>query len=180
MHESSSSVPIGLLSESDLISRFPARREEVIAHAIARREEEMIGLRETRKLLSWHPVQLIKTLLIVGIVAFSLAWMFSQIAAFGHWYAGARASKLVVAIPMLGNESFPVGQYLPTSTAMTTIQTLPMIGLNESIWFAIAVMGIVLLERGILITISWNRISQLHQAERQRKDEIELLRSWRA
>ncbi len=173
-------VPVGILVEADLIRRFPDRRDDVVAYGIAKREEELIGLHETRKQLSWHPVQLIKTLLVVGVTAFSLIWSVSQVSAFGHWYATARTTKVPISIPLIGSTSINIGQYLPVSKEIESLQQLPTYTLQDSLIWTGVVMGIILLERGVLIAIAWKKIKKLGHGEKRVKEEIEQLEAFRA
>jgi hypothetical protein len=177
---SSPHVPVGILVEADLIRRFPDRRDEVVTYAIAKREEELIGLHETRKQLSWHPIQLFKLLLIVGVTTFSIIWSVSQVSAFGHWYVTARTTAVPISIPIIGTTSINIGQYLPASKEIESLQQLPTITLQDSLIWTGVVMGVVLLERVAIILFAWKKIKKLGNGERRVKEEIEQLETLRA
>ncbi len=109
-------VPASLLDVHDLATRFPDRKREIFENARKKRERELVVLRESRHLVSWHPLHTTKTILVAGVITFVLSMLLNQVVALGKFYANAKAWNIAIPIPLIGTEHIDVGSRVPTST----------------------------------------------------------------
>lgn len=173
-------LPVSLLEVQDLVSRFPDRRREIVVHARSVRERELVMLRESRHLISWHPLHTAKTIIVAGIIAFAFSFLLSQVALIGRIYSDTKRAGLSIPLPLIGSQNISLQNVVPTSTALETISRVPAYGVRESIYIAIGVMVSVLLERIVTSVFHWKKIKLLREAEKQLLQEIHLLKEWEA
>lgn len=171
-------VPAGLVIVADLVARIPERGQEVIASEIARRERERTMTRETRSLLSWHPINTTRTVLLFGLHGFVLAWALGWLAALGHAYAQLKTSSIAIPLPLVQDLAFNIGTIVPTSTALSVASRLPPIDFRDAIGVGIAIAFVVAVERGIIAAFQWKKARLLRAAEDELQAEIETLKSW--
>jgi hypothetical protein len=169
-------VPPGLLMVADLIARVPERKEELLAYELRKRERELQVVRETRHLLSWHPLHTTKVVLIYGIIAFSIATLIGSIASLGQWFVRLQSSNVPISIPMVGSIPFDIGSYVPSSTTLSSLALLPNISLLNSTYFGIAVALLVLIEKVVFIIIQYGKAEVLRNAEKELNEEMEALK----
>lgn len=171
-------IPASLLDTHDLLTRFPDRKQDILTHAIATRERELILLGESRHVISWHPVHTLKTILVAGFIAFALSFLLSQVVAIGKFYSQARDWRIDVPLPIIGTKTIDLGGGVPTSTALGIAGKIPSYGLRESVFAAIAVMITILLERAVTSFIQWKKIKKLRAAEHELRKDMETLEQW--
>jgi hypothetical protein len=165
--------PAGLLIERDLMDRHPERAEEIIDHAISSRERHLLVFREARKLISWHPIHMVKILFVSGFMVFILAWLVSHVVALNQIYTEAR--NLITSIPI------PFFDPHPSAAPATSrlLNRIPQYGVRESIMSAVLVMGLIALERTMATIINWKKIKSLRRSEDELLEEIRVLETWR-
>ena len=156
----------------------PARRDEIIAYAIREREREQLSAREVRGLMALHPLQTLKVTLISGLIAFVLAWIFSELIAIGHWYSQAKAYSLNIDIPLVGKTALDIGSHVPTSTELGIASQFPVYGIREVGMFAIGVMLLILLEKIIVAIFHFRDSRELKRSSTELKKELETLKAW--
>jgi|GEM_PF-2947606 len=173
-----SDAPIGLLPEFDLLKRYPERKRELIEYAIRDRERRITMTSETRHLLSWHPIHTVKIIFVSGFATFILVWLITQIAQIGQWYSQLKALGFTLPLPIIGERVIDLGSHIPTSTMLVTASKLPLLTAKTSIYSALAVMVILILERVISTLLQWKKIKSLKKAEEELHTEIKILNSW--
>lgn len=171
-------VPPGLVIVADLVARIPERANDVIASELARRERERTMTRETRSLLSWHPINTTRVVLLFGLHGFVLAWALGWLAALGHAYAQLKTASIAIPLPLLQDLAVNLGTFVPTSTALSVASRLPPIDFRDAIGVGIAIALIVAVERGIIAAFQWKKARLLRTAEDELQAEIEILKSW--
>src|SRR3990167_2352134 len=93
--------PPGLLFVADLLARVPERQRDLLDHEITKREREQTLTRETRHLLSWHPLHTTKTVLLYGVLTFVLAWVIGALGSLGRAYAALKAAEVTIPLPVV-------------------------------------------------------------------------------
>lgn len=171
-------IPASLLDVHELATRFPERKREIFEVAKKKRERDLIVLRESRHLISWHPLHTTKTILVAGIVTFALSMLLSQVVAIGKFYAQAKAWNIAIPIPIIGTQTIDVGSRVPTSTALGIAAQFPAYGWRESLYAALAVMITILLERVIVSIFQWKKVRKLRAAEDELVKDIETVAQW--
>ncbi|MFZ2804719.1 MAG: hypothetical protein WA001_05925 [Patescibacteria group bacterium] len=178
-------TPVGLLDEERLIAEYPSRRAEILDHAIRERERSKVAFNETSTLITFHPIQTLKIILITGLVTFILAFVVSQVVYVGHAYTQAKA--FTFDVPTLSStlslgapQTIAVGSYIPTSTPLALASTVPNFGLKESIEIAILAMALLLIERLVVTAANWKKSRLLKQAANDLDGELDVLREWRS
>lgn len=184
-HETMTNTPVGLLIEEHLITENPSRREEIIDHAIRKRDEQQIQFDETGKLMTFHPIYTTKVLLITGLVVFILAIVVSQVVYVGHAYVQAKTFSFDVpslssALSFGAPSTISVGSYIPTSTPLALASNVPSFGIVESIEIAVLAMVLVLLEKIVMTVVNWKKARLLKQAARDLEVELTVLHEWRS
>jgi len=175
---SSVQYPIGLLSEHDNVARFPERREEIINYAVRARRVELVQLRETHRLLSWHPLRTAKIALISGLLIGVLAFLIAQIGALGRWYAALTATHITVSIPLMGNRVIPLGSYFTATSSLAWAAHIPVYGLQESVALALGVAALFLLEKLLLFVFRRRDAEEMRRREVELEQEIAELMTW--
>jgi hypothetical protein len=173
-------TPIGLLVEEDFIKRYPARRKEIVAHAIQDRERRRVLLQETRHLLTWHPIHTTKVVLVTGILTFILAFLVSQVVSIGHWYADAKSWTIPISLPLIPTTNIDIGSHVPSSTSLALASRVPSFGLQESLIIAIIAMAAVLLEKVVVSLFQWKKAHLVGTAVRDLDQELRTLHEWRS
>lgn len=163
---------------ADFIARVPERAQDVIASELEKRERERTMAHETRGLLSWHPINTTRTVLLFGFHGFVLAWALSWLGALGQAYAQLRSATIELPLPLVQNLSFDIGSLVPTSTALSVASRLPTINFRDAVGVGIAIAIVIALERGVLAAFQWKKARLLRAAEEELKKEVDILRSW--
>jgi hypothetical protein len=172
-------VPPGLVVVADIIIRIPERAEDIIVSEIENRERERTMTHETRSLLSWHPINTTRMVLLLGFHGFVLAWAIGWLAALGNAYAHLKTSSIAVPLPLVQDVTVDLGAFVPTSTALSVASRLPAIGLRDAIGIGIIIALIVAVERGIIAAFQWKKARLLRAAEERLQMELDVLKSWR-
>lgn len=170
--------PIGVLNDFDLLSRHPERSREIIQHGIEVRERRLTVTRETRRLMSWHPIHTVKIIFVSGLATFLGVWLVSQIAQLGHWYADLKGLGMTIPLPLVGEKTLEIGSHIPTSTTLASASRLPLVTAKGSLYSALIVMAILMLERVVATLVQWKKIQSLKQAEQELEQEIQVIKSW--
>ncbi|MEN9558727.1 MAG: hypothetical protein RL141_1096 [Candidatus Parcubacteria bacterium] len=171
-------VPPGLVMVADLIARIPERAQEVIASELAKREREQTVAHETRNLLSWHPINTTRMVLLFGFHGFVLAWALGWLGAIGQAYAHLKVTTIAVPLPLVQDLSFNLGTLVPTSTVLSVASHLPTLDFRDALGIGIGIAIVVALERGIIAAFQWKKSRLLRAAEMELEKEMELLRGW--
>ena len=170
--------PIGVLNDFDLLTRHPERQAEIIQHGIDVRERRLTTTSETRRLMSWHPIHTVKIIFVSGLATFFFVWIVSQISLLGHWYSDLKNLGIAIPLPIIGEKTLEIGSHIPTSTTLASAAKLPLVSARGSIYSALLVMVILILERVVATLVQWKKIQSLKQAEVQLEAEIKTLQSW--
>ncbi len=171
-------VPPGLVMVADLVARIPERAEDVLASELARRERERTMTHETRSLLSWHPINTTRTVLLFGLHGFVLAWALGWLAALGHAYSQLKTASIAIPLPLVQDLAFDLGNIVPTSTALSVASRLPPIDFRAAIGVGLVIAFIVAMERAIIAAFQWKKARMLRLAEAELQNEIDTLKSW--
>lgn len=173
-----SSCPPGLLPIADLMARIPARSIELLDYEILRRKRELVRTSETRALLSWHPWETIRLLVLSGAVTFFLAWFLSVIAELGRFY-NSIVSATHIQVPFLDQRVIDFLGVVPRSS-FQLFAAIPDFGALEAFYVALGVMGALALTKLVFIGIHWEKIKLLGEAERELNEELKELEQWKA
>ena len=176
----SNTCPIGLLAEYDLMGRLPERRKEIIGQAVDTRADKKLMLKQTLHAYTWHPLNTTKVMLLVGLLVFELVMLVSGVSMLGHWYAQAKNSTISVPVPLIQSMDINLGSYLPSSTYITMTEQLPTISLLQAVYIALAAMLLVLLEKGVIMAVHWEKVKHLRAAMKACDEEIALLEKWQS
>lgn len=170
--------PVGLVYECGLVERVPERRDEIVAHAIRVRERERLYAKEIRGLLSFRPYHAVRVAVIVGLVAFALAFLVSALVAIGRWYVGFQSSQIVIPIPVVGDYAIPYGSLAPSSTMLGVAGKIPAFGIVGAAYVGFGIMFAILLEQAIVAVMHRKESRTLKEYSDELKRELEVLRSW--
>ncbi|MBD3251770.1 hypothetical protein GF380_04975 [Candidatus Uhrbacteria bacterium] len=169
-------VSPGLILTAELVERMPTRGEEIVRYEIGRRERDRVLMSQTKNLMSWHPWNTVRLLLLSGVGAFALAWLLSLIVEIAKLY-NAAINVLQIDVPFLDTQVFDLREALP-SQAFGFIQRLPDFGAVEAIYFGLLVMFAIAVIKGLFILFYWNQIKLLIQADQEIDAELETLNAW--
>lgn len=173
-----STIPPGLLAVRDLIDGHPDRRKEILAHEIRQRERQHLLFKSNRKLLQMHIWSSIKSILIVGLTVFSLAWTVGELAGLAQWIKHAQQTSVRVPIPFANDIKWDVGALIPTSTVFVAAAQLPQWTIRDAGMIAIAAMVLVFVEKCVLAFFAWRQTRQMDEAEEDLEEEIDVLKTW--
>ncbi len=173
-----STAPVGLIMEEDLIHRFPDRKADIIKRAITTREERLLTLKAARSRFGWHPAHTAKVLVVSALATFVLAYLFSLVSSFGHFYAQAKAMSIDIAVPVIGSQHVAIGSFVPTSTPLGIASMIPQYGIWESVLAGLVVAALVIIERLLLASANYSSVKRIKAAERRIGEEIKSLRTW--
>lgn len=171
--------PPGLLFVADLLARVPERSRDLLDHEIAKRERERTLTRETRHLLSWHPLHTTKTVLVYGLLTFVLAWVVGALGSLGRAYAAMKAAEVTIPLPVVKDFVFHIGSFVPTSTTLGIASQLPAWSFRDALVIGLGVAIVVAVEKLIFAVLQWNRSRALHASEAELEKEIATLKEWR-
>ena len=168
-------IPIGCLETDLLLKSYPEERERILRHALEERRLRLATYAELRSVIGFHPIHLVKVIALSGVISFILVFVLAQLAQLALWYKKVTELTVSVPIPALGTKTIDIGSRVPTSTAFEVAAQLPVWTVKECLWFALAVMVIVLVVRSIRIAIRWRDAKRLKQGETQLKEELTYL-----
>lgn len=169
--------PPGLLAIVDLISRVPARASDLLEYEVIRRKRELIRTQEARALLSWHPWETMRLLVLSGAVAFFLAWFFSAIAELGRFY-NSIVSATHIQVPFIDQRLIDLLGLVPKSS-FRLFSSIPDFGALEAFYEALGVMALLAFTKLVFISIHWKKIKLLGDAERELGEELKELERWK-
>ena len=171
-------IPPGLLSIHDLLTRFPEERKALLTNEIRRREEERTLFFGTKRLMSFHVWQALKTVLVIGLPVFLLVGTVGELARLAQWIQQAQQYSLAIPLPWESGARWDVGKMIPTSTALTYASQLPLWNLRHASAWALVVMAGVFVERIVLGYLTWRQTRLLQDAGKEREEEIQILEKW--
>jgi hypothetical protein len=167
--------PAGLLLIVDFLVRFPDRTDDLLNHEIATRERELIRTQETKYLLSWHPLNTLRFLLISGGLAFFVTWFLGVLAGIGRFYKDLLGEE-GVTIPFIGG-GISAETFFPAGI-LDLLSKLPDYGAEEAFFTALAVVALLAVMKAVFILFNWKKIETLRAAEEDLNGELDYLRRW--
>ena len=169
-----SMIPIGLIIFMEWLESHPQYKKDMLEYEIARRESEHLILKETKKVLSWHPWSTFRLLLITGGLAFSVAWSLSAISDTVQIY-NQFLGKGPSGLPSQFTDSFVTLTNLLPKINGDFFAGIPDYGAIESLYIALGVIGIIVIIKLTIILFNWKKIQALVNHENQLHKELHFL-----